>query len=83
MRINDHQDNINTLTVTNVSWVPKLEHNLLSTIFLAKKDVEMFLRKADQFSKIIIYKEIFSLDDIIENQSIIQLAETPKFTIVN
>ncbi len=43
LRMCDISGNVNTLTVTNVSWAPELGHNLLSTIPLAKKGFEMFL----------------------------------------
>ena len=53
LRMSDLKGNTNTVTVTNVSWAPKLGHNLLSTIPFAKKGVEVFLRKAGQPSEII------------------------------
>ncbi len=46
--MSDFKVNINTLTLTNVSWAPELGHNLLSTIPLARKGIEVFLRKASQ-----------------------------------
>lgn len=67
LRIIDLTNIINTLTVTNISWAPELDHNLLTTIPLPKKSVKMFLRKASQLFKIIIDKEIFGLANIIEN----------------
>ena len=76
-------DNINILTVTNVNCVLELSHNLLSTIFLARKDVEIYLRKTGQLSKIIIDKEVFGLVDIIKNQYVIRLAEILKPVTVN
>lgn len=54
-----------------MSWVLELDHNLLRTISLAKKDVEVFLKKASQLLEIIVDKEIFDLANIIENQYII------------
>ena len=36
---------INTLTVFNVSWAFKLGHNILSTISLSQKGIEVFLRR--------------------------------------
>ena len=83
LRMNDLTGNVNTLTVTNVSWAPELGHNLLSTIPLARKGVEVCLRKAGQPSKIVVDEEVFGLADIIENQYVIRLAETPKPAIVN
>lgn len=74
MRMSDNQFNINTLSVTNVSWAPELGYNLLRTIPLAKKGVEMFLRKAGQPSEI-VDKEVLGLANIIENQYIIRLKE--------
>ncbi len=67
LRMSDHQGNINTLTITNVSWASKLGQNLLSTIPLARKSVEVCLRKAGQPSEIIVNEELFGLADIIEN----------------
>ena len=81
--MSDLKGNTNTLTVTNVSWAPKLGHNLLSTIPLAKKGVEVFLRKAGQPSEIVVDDEVFGLADIIENQYVIRLAENPKPATVN
>ena len=83
LRMSDLKGNINTLTVTNVSWAPELGHNLLSTIPLAKKSVELFLRKTGQTSKIIVDKEVFDLVNIIKNQDVIRLAKNPKIAMVN
>lgn len=66
-----------------MSWVLKLGHNLLSTIPLVRKAIEVFLRKASQPSKIIVDEEVFGLANIIENQYVIWLVDTPKPTIVN
>ncbi len=66
-----------------MSWVSELGHNLLSTIPLARKGIEMFLRKATQPSEIVIDEEVFGLADIIENQYVIRLADIPKPTRVN
>lgn len=62
-----------------MSWIPKFGHNLLNIIFLAKKNVEVFLKKAGQLLEIIIDKKVFSSDNIIENQYIIWLIEKSKF----
>ncbi len=59
LRMSDLKGNINTLTVTNVSWTPELGHNLLNTIPLARKGIEVFLRKAGQPSKIVVDEEVF------------------------
>ena len=82
-RMTDLTDYVNTLTVTNVSWVLELDHNLLSTIPLARKGIEVCLRKAGQPSEIVVDEEVFGLADIIENQYVIRLAETPKPATVN
>ena len=50
-----------------MSWAPELRHNLLSTILLAKKGIEVFLRKVGQPSEIIVDNEVFGLANIIEN----------------
>ncbi len=81
--MSDLKGNINTLTVTNVSWAPELGHNLLSTIPLARKGIEVFLRKAVQPSEIVVDEEVYCLADIIENQYVIWLAEIPKPATVN
>lgn len=75
--------NSNTLTVTNMSQTAELSHNLLSIIFLARKDVKIYLKKASQLLEIVIDKKIFDLANIIENQYIIRLIEIPKLAIVN
>lgn len=77
------KDHINTLTVTNMSWAPEIGHNQLSTILLASKSVEVFCRKANEPSEIIVNKKVFGLADKIENQYVIQLAKTPKPATVN
>ena len=63
----DLTHNVNTLTVTNMSWVPKLDHNLLNTILLARKCVEVCLRKTDQPLEIVVDEKVFGLADIIKN----------------
>lgn len=81
--MSDLKDNTNILTVINVSWIPELSHNLLNTILLARKDIEMFFRKTDQPSEIIVNKEIFDLANIIKNQYVIRLKKISKPVIVN
>ena len=71
LKMTDLTGNVNTLTVTNVSWAPKLSHNLLSTIPFVRKDVEVCLRKTSQPSKIVVDQEVFGLANIIENQYVI------------
>lgn len=61
----------------------ELDYNLLGTILLARKSINVFLRKASQLSKIDINKGVFDLADIIENHYIIRLADILKFTKVN
>ncbi len=75
--------NVNTLTVTNVSWTPELGHNLLSTIPLAKKSFKVFLRKLGRPSELYFKGKISSLADIIENQYVVRLAEDPESATVN
>lgn len=65
LRMSDFKDNTNTLMVTNMSWAPKLGHNLLSIILLVKKNIEIFLKKAGQPSKIVVDDKVFDLADII------------------
>ena len=48
LRMSDLEGNINTLTVTHVSWAPELGQNLLSTIPSARLGIEVFLKKARQ-----------------------------------
>lgn len=56
-----------------MSWTLELSYNLLSIILLARKSIEVYLKKTDQSLKIIINEKVFSLADIIENQYVIQL----------
>ncbi len=67
LRMCDMSGNVNTLTVTNVSWVPELGHNLLSTIPLAQKSFEVFLRKLSRPWELYFEGEVVGLADIIEN----------------
>ncbi len=59
-------------TIKKVSLAPSLEHNLLSTIPLAKKRVEVFLPKVQVPIKISHHGELFGVDDIINNQYVIR-----------
>ena len=59
--------NVNTLTVTNVTLALELGHNLLSTISLAKKSFEVFLRKLGRPSELYFEGEVVGLANIIEN----------------
>lgn len=54
-----------------MSQTVQLDSNLFSIIHLAKKDIEVFLKKTGQPSKIIADNKIFKLADIIKNQYII------------
>ena len=83
LRMTDCTGNIHTSTITNMSWRSELDYNLLSTILLARKSVEVSLKKAGQPSKIVIDKKVLGLANIIKNQYVIRLAETPKLTTVN
>ena len=83
LRMSELKGNINTLKVTYVSWVPKLGHNLLSSMNLARKGVEIFLKKVGLPSEIVVDEDVFGLSDIIENQYVFQLAETLKPATVN
>ncbi len=74
---------VNTLTVTNMSWTSELGHNLLSTIPLAKKCFEVFLRKLSRPSELYFKGEVVSLADIIKNQYFVRLAEDPESATVN
>lgn len=42
-----------------MSWASEFGHNLLGTILLAKKGIEVLLRKAGQPSKIVVNEEVF------------------------
>ncbi len=81
--MSDLKGNINILTVTHVSCAPKLGHHLLSTIPLARKSIKVFLGKVGQPLEIVFNEKVFGLANIIENQYVIRLAETPKPAIVN
>lgn len=83
LEISDLQDKVNILTVTNVSWVSDLSHNLLSTIPLAKKSIEMFLKKTRQPTEIVIDEEIFGIANIIKNQYVIRLDKILKSATIN
>ena len=65
---------INTLTVSNVGLAPNLGHNLLSTILLAQKGIEVFLRRTGRPSEIFFEDEVVGLADMVENQYVTCLA---------
>ncbi len=75
--------NVNAETVTNVNGAPKLGHNLLSTIFLAKKGFEVFLRKLGLLSELYFKSGEVGLAHIVENQYVVRLAEDPESATVN
>ncbi len=60
--------NVNTLTITNVSWALELGYNLFSTIPLDKKGFEVFLKKLGCPSELYFKSEVVDLADITENQ---------------
>ena len=75
---------VNTLTVSNVSWAFDLGHNLLSTIPLAKKEIEVFLKRTGRLSEIYFEDKVVGLVDMIDNQYIIRLAKLsiPKVNVM-
>ena len=83
LRMYHKSGNVNTLSLTNVSYVPKLGHNLFSIIPLAKKGFEAILRKLGRPSELYFEGEVVVLADIIENQYVVRLAEDPEPATVN
>ncbi len=79
----DMSGNVNTSTVTNMSWVFELDHNLLSTILLTKKDFEVFLKKLGRPLELYFESEVVGLADIIKNQYAVRLAKDPESGTVN
>ncbi len=63
----DNRDLVHAMTITNLSWVIDLDLNLLSTISLAKKDIEVFLLKESCLSEIYFKDEIFDFVDIVDS----------------
>ena len=59
-------------TIKKVSWAPSLGHNLLSTIPLARKGVEVFLRQPHIPSEISHHGSLFGVADIIDNQYVVR-----------
>lgn len=51
-----------------MSKILELGYNLLSTISLALKFFEVFLRKTGYLSKIVVDKKVFGLANIIDNK---------------
>ena len=67
--------------ISNVSWSPNLGYNLISTIFLAKKGIEMFLRRIGWPSEIFFEDKLIRLADMIDNQYVIRLAAFLAFKV--
>ena len=59
-------------TIKKVSWAPSLGHNLLSTIPLSKKRVEVFLRQHHISTEISHHGSFFGVADIIDNQYVVR-----------
>lgn len=76
LRLSNHKNNITIFIITNMSWILQFSQNLLSNLLLAKKSIEVFLKKVDQLFVMIADNKIFELADMIENQYIIQLVES-------
>ena len=64
---------INVLTVKDVSWAPALGHNLLSTVPLAMKGVEVFLRRTNVPTQLIHENKIHGLADVINRQYVLRI----------
>ena len=61
-----HNKAINIFTIQKVSWAPALGHNLLSTISLALKEVEVHLKKSSKLSQIWYNGKLQGLVNIID-----------------
>ena len=64
---------INVLKVKDVSWASALGHNLLSTVPLAMKGVEVFLRRTDVPTQLIHENKIHGLADVINRQYVLRI----------
>ena len=71
-----------TPRVINSSWTLDLDNNLLSTISLGKKEIQVFLRRTGQLSKAFFEDEVVGLANMIDNQYVIRLAK-PSILKVN
>ncbi len=60
-----------TWTIKKVSWAPSLRNNLLCTIPLARKGVEVFLQQPHIPSEISYQEIFFGVADIIDNQYVV------------
>ena len=69
------------LKLTNVWYAPDLGFNLISTIQLGDKGVEMWLRTTDQPSQILHDGAILGYADPIAGQYVFRLKETLKFPV--
>lgn len=66
-----------------MNQVLQLNFNLFNNISLARKSIEIFLKKATQIFEIIVNDGVFGLANIRENQYVIWLAKNAKLAIVN
>ncbi len=84
LQLQSLDETINTLAVSNVSLAPDLGNNLLNTIPLAKKGIEVFLRRICRSSEIFFEDKLVRLADMIENQYVIRSARSsvPKVNVV-
>ena len=64
---------VNVFTIRKVSWAPALGHNLLSTIPLALKGVEVHLRKVGEPSQIWYEGKLQGLADIVDRQYVLRI----------
>ncbi len=68
-----HPDGLEVIwKIKKVSLAPSLGYNLLSTIPLAKKGVEVFLRQIQVPSEIRHHGELFGVEDIIDNRHVLR-----------
>ena len=65
-------DGITEVVVENIIWCPELGYNLLSTISLSRRGIEVFLRSQDKPSEFRKDGRIFGLADIIDNQYVVR-----------
>ena len=61
-----------TWTIKIVSWAPSLGNNLWSTILIARKGIEVFLRQPHIPSEISHQGIFFGVADIIDNQYVVR-----------
>ena len=70
------------LKLTNVWYAPDLSFNLISTIQLGEKGVEMWLRTTDQPSQILHDGTILGYADPIDGQYIFRLKENLELPVI-